>query len=338
MNIFRRRFGGFFLLAALIGVLFVGAGCWSMTNSSQTAVIVQTPQLITEPTDGFVPIVSAIQTATQSLDLVIYELHDASVEQALVAASQRKVRVRVLLCAGSLAEANESAYLYLRSAGVAVQWAPISFTFTHQKTLVVDGREAFIMTFNLVTKDEPTGRDFAVVDQNVADLHAIEHVFEADWDGREIYPSNGTDLVWSPGAEPALLHVINSANASIEIYNEEMNDDTITDALVDAARRGVSVEIVMTDNPAYHAAFQKLADAGVGVRLFAPKATLYIHAKLILVDKACAFLGSQNFSYTSLYKNRELGLMVTNPSIISSLHQTFQTDWVKAIPFHAMTY
>jgi phosphatidylserine/phosphatidylglycerophosphate/cardiolipin synthase-like enzyme len=54
---------------------------------------------------------------------------------------------------------------------------------------------------------------------------------------------------------------------------------------------------------------------------------LYIHAKMIVADGSLAFVGSENFSTTSLDNNRELGVLLTNAQIISTLQQTFQSDW-----------
>ncbi|MFH0879311.1 MAG: phospholipase D-like domain-containing protein [Lentisphaerota bacterium] len=58
---------------------------------------------------------------------------------------------------------------------------------------------------------------------------------------------------------------------------------------------------------------------------------LYIHAKMILADygaaQAAAFLGSENFSRTSLDRNRELGILVTETPILDRLHQVFEQDW-----------
>ena len=48
---------------------------------------------------------------------------------------------------------------------------------------------------------------------------------------------------------------------------------------------------------------------------------------MILADKNIAFIGSENFSYTSLNKNRELGIFVQDANILASLEKTFNTDW-----------
>ncbi len=53
----------------------------------------------------------------------------------------------------------------------------------------------------------------------------------------------------------------------------------------------------------------------------------YVHAKLLLVDGERAYIGSVNFSAQSMDKNRELGILVSQPDIIEKLRQTFEIDF-----------
>lgn len=204
---------------------------------------------------------------------------------------------------------------------------------THQKTLVVDDKTAYIMTLNLVDQDYSTSRDFTVADTNSQDVSAIEATFTADWNNQSIRPSDGADLVWSPGALDSQLSLINSARHTLEIYDEEMDDSAVTSALEAAARRGVDVEVVMTASSDWDSAFKNLTGAGVHVRTYKQDISLYIHAKMILVDGRRVFLGSQNFSAGSLDDNRELGIILTSGAIIRSLERTFARDYAHATPF-----
>lgn len=294
--------------------------------------------LITEPADGIAPVLSLITNAKKSIDLVMYDLEDIQVEDALIAAKTRGVAVRVLLNKGyygAAPKANAAAYTYLAAHDVSVAWTSPTFALTHQKTLVVDGTQALIMTFNLNAKYYKTGRDFGVLDTDATDVQAIEDTFTSDWTGQTTTASSGNDLVWSPNSETTLVNFIGTATSSLFIYNEEMADSKITNALVDAAGRGVKVEIVMTYSSQWKKAFQKLAGAGVEIRTYkdSTKAPLYIHAKVIIADSRKAFLGSENFSAGSLLKNRELGIMVDDVKVISSLTDTFQEDFAGGTVF-----
>lgn len=64
---------------------------------------------------------------------------------------------------------------------------------------------------------------------------------------------------------------------------------------------------------------------------------LYIHAKAIVADygtsSAKAFVGSENFFGASLTKNRELGLITTNATILSQLESTMSSDYSGGTPW-----
>ena len=70
-------------------------------------------------------------------------------------------------------------------------------------------------------------------------MRAIEATFANDWDDGDGVASAGSgDLVWSPGAENAQIHAIDSARGELDVYNEEMADTAVESALGQAARRG----------------------------------------------------------------------------------------------------
>lgn len=290
--------------------------------------------LITEP-GNIATITAAIANAHKSVDLVIYELEDPQIEQALAAAQTRGVAVRVILdnldTFGNYP--NQAAYTFLKSHNVAVEWSPAYFALTHQKTLVVDASEAFVMTFNLTPQYYATSRDFALVDPDPADVAAIENAFTSDWSGSQDVAQDGDDLVWSPGAAGATLAIIAQASSTLDIYNEEMADPRVTQALEQAAARGVSVRVDMTYDTNWKSAFNNLVQHGVLVRTYASTAKFYIHAKVIVADQKEAFIGSQNFSSQSLDQNRELGILIDKPDIVSELEATFNQDWQGSRPY-----
>jgi phosphatidylserine/phosphatidylglycerophosphate/cardiolipin synthase-like enzyme len=92
-----------------------------------------------------------------------------------------------------------------------------------------------------------------------------------------------------------------------------MGDAAVVDALISAARRGVAVRVCGENTYGeYDSEFAKLARAGVRVSYYSDPGGFYIHGKVIEADygtrHAKVFIGSENFSSTSLNRNRELGL------------------------------
>jgi len=152
------------------------------------------------------------------------------------------------------------------------------------------------------------------------------------------------------------LALIQSAQRSLRVYNEELQDPQIVGALIDASRRlgPGSVRILMTYTPVrdspqetFAPSFQQLAQAGASIMLSeyaGPGITnlgqLYIHAKVFIADGTDAYVGSTNAATASMDFNRELGIMLTSrpdratlpshafaPKALRTLVTTFDRDF-----------
>ena len=288
--------------------------------------------LIIEPTAGFSPVYGLINGARRSIDVTMYEFADTTAEHDLAAAAKRGVQVHVILDERQKS-LNSNTFSYLSSRRIKVVWSSSRFTYTHQKTVFVDGSKAVIMTANLTSKYYPTSRDFLVIDTNRADVAAITAVFDADFAHRAVSPGDGADLVWSPtDSQDKLLALINGATSSLRIYSEEMGDTTVENALVKAAKRGVDVQVCgENEDGEYDSAYAKLARAGIHISYYSSSTGFYIHGKVIEADygtgHARMFVGSENFSRTSLDANRELGLIISDPAALSAMARTFAADF-----------
>lgn len=288
-------------------------------------------RVLSEPQAGVSSVYALINGAKSSIDLTMYELIDSTAESDLAAAAKRGVNVRVILDAHLEKSRNKPTYRYLSAHHVHVTWAPSGTTY-HQKTLTVDGKTSVVMTLNMVSADYPGTRDFAVIDTSRPDVAAIIATFNADFTHRAITPPDGADLVWSPtNSQAAILAVINSAKRTLAVENEEMGDPVITDALEAAAKRGVNVQVTMTEQSEWNSAFGALSRAGAHVRTYRDSdSVLYIHAKAVVADAGHAgqqmFVGSENFSAASLKRNRELGIRTTNGSLISAVSAVLAAD------------
>jgi cardiolipin synthase A/B len=289
--------------------------------------------LVTEPADQYQQIYSLINAATTTLDMTMYELTDTTAEHDLVNAAARGVTVRVILDVNREKSHNTAAFNYLNANGVPTVWAATKYAATHQKTITIDDDESAIMSGNLTSQYYTTSRDFAVLDTNLVDVHAIEKVFNADYTGATITPGDGDNLTWSPtDSQTTLLSVINSATKTLQVENEEMADTAITNALVAKAKAGVTVDVTMTANSSYDSAFDQLKAAGAQIHLYPnDDKSLYIHAKVILADAALSphttYVGSINFSDYSLNKNRELGFITHDDTITADLASTLTSDF-----------
>jgi cardiolipin synthase len=288
--------------------------------------------LLIEPAAGMGEIYALIASARHTVDLTMYELEDTTAEAALAADAERGVDVRVILNSSYTRSDNDAAFAYLQAHAVHVRWASSRYALTHQKTLVIDTSVSVVMTLNWTSRYYDDTRDVALIDRSPPDIAAIQATFNADYDGAAVTPSPGADLVWSPTTSlPSLLGLIDGATRSLYVENEEMDNSDVTDALIAAARRGVNVDICMTNSSSWESAFRELTDAGVHLRVYSPDASLYIHAKVLVRDPGAsdqeAFAGSQNFSTESLRYNRELGVVIRSSALIGQLESMVLGDY-----------
>ena len=129
-----------------------------------------------------------------------------------------------------------------------------------------------------------------------------------------------------------MLGIINNAQSTLQVENEEMSAANVVTALENACKRGVAVHIAITTSSSYATNFRALEAAGCGVHVYANNSTsLYIHAKAMVADlglpTAAAYMGSINFSTASLTENRELGLYITDPAIQQTLATQIANDY-----------
>jgi cardiolipin synthase len=267
---------------------------------------------------------------TERIDVCIYELSDPTIEHDLVAKARDGVSVRVLLNSDyDGRKENTAAANVLRAGSVHVAWAPAGTIF-HAKYVVIDSRTAYVGTGNFVAYDYSSTRDFWVQDSNPSNVAAIASTFNADFANRGSAPTPSAGLVWSPGSTGALVGLIGSARSSVLVENEEMDSPAIGQALEGDARRGVDVKVVMTYSSEWLSALDTLVHDGVHVSLL-NSSQVYIHAKVICVDCSASagtvFIGSENFSTSSLSYNRELGVITTSLNAVRAVETAVLSDY-----------
>ncbi len=309
-----------------------GAGCGAVpAGAGATSGL----SVFVEPAAGETPVLHAIEGAQRSVWAEIYLLTDRNVINALEDAANRGVDVRVLLELspyGSGSTGPQETLQELQAAGVKAEGADPAYHYTHEKVIIVDGATLEILTANLSKSglggsSYSKNREYGVVDTNAADVQEAMSIFSADWQ-RTAPTLTDPNLVVSPvNARPRIAAFIASAKSTLFVEDEEMYDTASVDALIAAAKRGVTVEVVLpapNGSAGAEPTVARLLQGGVRVRYIS---TVYMHAKMMLADGERAFIGSENFSATSLDDNRELGLLIADSSVIGTLNQTFQQDW-----------
>jgi hypothetical protein len=306
--------------------------CWDTTAPTYT--------LTTEPEAGYGPVYRFISSARKTLDMTMYSLVDPVAIAALIADARRGVEVRVLLDSTSGNKAtNQPAYDDLKAHGVKVRWAWPGVLW-HQKSIVRDARAVAVMSGNLNAAYYSVIRGWIVVTDKPATVAGVKATFDADFKHDHRPPTRGvvpegSELVWAPGAQVPLVKLIGSARPGTTLYaeDEQLDSAAIVQALIAAAKRGVTVNLTMTNDPDWTAAFNTLVAGGVHLSLYAPTAPLYIQSKAISVNGRTAYVGSINFTTAMMQADRNMGIITTDPAVVRGITSTMARDFAGATPY-----
>jgi cardiolipin synthase len=296
--------------------------------------------LIVLPDDSSKPIVDAITGASKSIRVKMFVFSDPALLRATIAAKQRGVKVRVMLNPERRGgeRDNETTRKALHHADVDVKDANPQFDLTHEKSMVVDDKTAFVKSLNWTTKNLTETRDYAVVTDRKRDVAEIVDGFEADWHRETFTPRKHSHLIWCPGlGRDRICNFIDEAKHKLFVQNERYQDTVIIERLVRAARRGVDVHIMA--RPAHSLKRDKLVEGVGGLRILDDLGVkihklkhLKLHGKMLLADGVAAIVGSINFAAGSLDDRRELAIEVRDDNIVDRLYETAQRDWKHSRP------
>ncbi|MGE0048013.1 MAG: phospholipase D-like domain-containing protein [Acidithiobacillus sp.] len=292
--------------------------------------------LYVEPQAGPASVLQVIDSARHQVSVGVYYLSDRSILRALEKAKRRGVEVRVII-EGKPYDMRpwqvKKEERRIESTGAQLHLAPYRFTshgdhyaFYHAK-YVCSGHECEIGTANLDWSAFHKNREYLYVTHNPSVVQAANAVFNADWNNRRAPDFAHRALVLSPGTSAdQLLQVINQPGP-IDIESEELGPYApILDAL---AAKGANLRLILpssiNEEDQRDVAF--LRAHGCQVRLL-PVKPIYMHAKMI-VGNSMAFIGSENFTQTSLEANREMGLLL-NGSNLGKLRAQFNADWARS--------
>ncbi len=296
--------------------------------------------LVVLPDDSAQPILDAINGATKSLRVKMFVFSDPALLNAVIEAHRRKVKVRVMLNpARRSGEAeNEESRKMLTKAGVEVIDSNPAFDLTHEKSMVVDDRTAFVKSLNWETKNLTETRDYAVVTDHSHEVNEIIDCFEADWHRKSFDPGEHAHLIWCCGnGRDRIAEFIDLAKHTLFVQNERYQDAIIIERLVRAKERGVKVHVMA--RPPHTLKKEKLVEGVGGLRIMDDVGIkihklkhLKLHAKMLFSDGVRAIIGSINLAPGSFDSRRELAIEVHDDDVIERLHKVVHQDWENSHP------
>lgn len=328
---------------------------------------------LTNGEETFPAMLEAIRGAQRSITFETYIYWEGAIGERFAAALAERaragIRVHLLLDWAGSQRMDEESLAQLRAAGADValyrrpRWHNLGELNerTHRKLLIVDGRVGFTGGFGIADKWRRDGENpehwrdshFRVEGPVVAQLQAA---FMDNWlrsspallHGDAYFPhltpsglSRAQTVVSSPDQENGTMRLmyllsIASARRSIRIATAYFVPDALTTkALIDARRRGVSVEVIV---PGPHIDFPIVRRASralwgpllaAGVKIYEYQPTMY-HVKILVVDALWVSVGSTNLDYRSFRYNDEANLNVYDPAFAAEQAAVLDEDRAQA--------
>ncbi|MEO8711598.1 MAG: phospholipase D-like domain-containing protein [Parafilimonas sp.] len=291
--------------------------------------------VIVFPDDTSKLIIDAILEAKKSLRIKMFLFSDPDLINAVIDAHNRGLDVKVMLnpARRNGDEENENTRKLLEQAGINVKDTNPSFVLTHEKSMVVDDRLAFIKSLNWETKNLTETRDYAIVTSHPHEVEEIILCFEADWSRKDFNPGQDARLIWcSLNGRTRIAKFIDEAKHTLFIQNERYQDLVIIERIIRAASRGVKVHVMV--RPPHTLKKEKLIEGigglrimdDIGIKIHKLK-HLKLHGKMLLADGCRAIVGSINLTPGSFDDRRELAIEVHDADIIERLHEIAKFDW-----------
>ena len=314
--------------------------------------------------------VGAIRDAEETVNLLTYAYWrgDIAVEVAdtLCEKARDGVECNVILDAVGAAKMDRGLVKTMRDAGVQVCFfrPPKPYAVkrlqhrTHRKLLIVDGTIGF--TGGVGIAEEWTGnaqdpdhwRDTHVRVRGPA-VRGLQGAFAENWlectgdvlagdrylpkideldEGGPMQVMRSSATMGDTNAEALVYLALAAAKRSIELTSAYfVPRPAFTDALVEAAERGVEMRILVPGShidkefvrTAGRASYDDLLGAGIEIYEYCPT---MLHAKTLTVDGVWASVGSVNFDNRSFQLHDEVTLCVQSESFAERLHDVFEQD------------
>ena len=274
--------------------------------------------LIIQPADGVKALVTAVEAAKKSIDIIIFRFDLKPLEKVLEAAVGRGVAVRALIAHTNTGGEKGLRQLELRmlECGVTVSRTAGDLVRYHGKMMILDREELYVNGFNFTAKDLAS-RSFGLVSRDRQIVQEALRLFESDAQREDFEPNNHGFVVSPENAREELATFIKRAKKQLVIWDPKVTDTQMLRLLATRQKAGVDIRII-----------GKVGKRGGDLRV-QKMPDLRLHVRAMVRDGETAFVGSQSLRALELDARREVGLITKDAKVVKRLLEVFEADWVK---------
>ncbi|MBN1120769.1 MAG: phospholipase [Anaerolineae bacterium] len=288
-------------------------------------------------------LVELINSAQTSIVAAMFELDLQNVADALIAAHDRGVDVRIVYDDEHTEDDPQMEEII--DAGIPATPDERS-AFMHNKFFVIDGKTVWTGSMNITINGVYRNNNNVIVIQSPALAEnytaEFEEMFNGEFGPRS--PSNTPNPVinlgnvqienyFGPEDEiiPRLVELVSGAQSSIKFMTFSFTHDDLGEAMRERAYVGVEVTGIFETRGAdtEYSECGYFIDAGQDVRLDGNPYTF--HHKVIIIDDSIVVIGSFNFSENAASSNDENLLIVHDPAVAAIYVQEFNRRFAEAV-------
>jgi len=274
-------------------------------------------QLIIQPDDGIAPLLDGIQSAKNSIEIVIFRFDMSEIESALKAAAGRGVFVQALIASTNRGGEERLRTLETRllAAGITVARTANDLVRYHNKLIIIDRQILYLLGFNYTFLDTGHSRSFGIITKVKKLVAEAARLFEADTK-RQPFRSEYDALVVSPAnARKQLGTFIKGTKKQLLIYDSKLTDPQMVKLLRIQARDGVEIKVI-----------GRVGKRCCGI-MNQKLSTMRLHVRVIVRDGRDVFIGSQSLRKIELDDRRETGVIFQDQKIADRITEIFEQDW-----------
>ena len=294
-----------------------------------------------------------VNQAKKEILIESYTLSNPHLEKILEEEIRDGVKVKILLegsPVGGISKEEKSVVQGIYSAGGKVYFMISGgkvhnrYTYVHSKFIIVDEKYALISTENFDEKSiAPCGnRGYGVIvwNESVAkyltaifrdDTKSVEDIkiYSGEFKGINLEEENDVQMRsrrFNPMNITASISLAIAPDYSLDKFDQFIN-----------SQRWVDVEALYVKDYALSEIYDKsrrilvnYPTQGYNMREFNGENKLLrmLHAKLLIGDNS-VLVGSMNFGYSSMTRNREVSIIIKNVTAVNYFENVFNYDWSK---------
>lgn len=290
------------------------------------------------------PLAQAILSARGTIDIAAFEFNNPLLTQALLAAHQRGVRVRMVTDDEFGIEDEDSTVGQLISAGIPVVNDGRS-ALMHNKFIIIDSTTVWTGSLNFTVNGVYRNNNNLLAMRSRRTVDSYQAEFDEMFVNGEFGPrstgGNGVNfnqdgtpvqVIFAPEDDivRTILGYLDNADSSIRFMAFSFTLDELGESLQRKAAEGVAVQGIFETSGSLTRFSEMTALFCLGLPVRQDGNPFVLHHKVFIVNDDTVLTGSFNFSSNATNSNDENMIIVQDRGLAAQYVQEFERRWAEA--------